>query len=86
MLIPEPVTDEYQKPPAKPKADRTTAQTTATADADRPDKFSCLGLPKPLPKMTTFIEYASDALESTFFYAPLSALKNSYLAISGSNF
>ena len=62
MLTPDPVNEEYKWPPAKPNAHMNAAQATTNPVAFNPDRFSCLGFPKPLPNMTTFIEYASAAL------------------------
>jgi hypothetical protein len=72
MLIPEPVIFEYQKPPANPRAERTPAHVIAKPAAENPDRLSCLALPRPLPNMTRFIEYASNALEWICCYSSLS--------------
>jgi hypothetical protein len=59
------------------------AQAMATTLAEGPDKLSCLGFPKPLPKITTFIEYAPDATASIRYFLYLSALNGRPLTISG---
>jgi len=58
----------------------------ATAPAEMPDKLSCLGLPKPLPKITTFIEYASAAIALIRYYLSRSALSGRQFAASGNLF
>jgi hypothetical protein len=59
---------------------------TATALAEKPDKLSCLGFPKPLPKITTFTDYASNAIASIRYYLYRSVLNDWLQAISGTRF